>query len=138
MTPWQCGAAWVDTLTNTEPLMFRRKFIVAQAQIGRVSIPGALATRRRHPGSASVVRSACVAAEWMVVGDFHESDSEAVGIFDPHLDQSPWLPSRRLCDRHASGPKPLVLRSDIAHLHPERETHRWLLGLTGDLKQAVS
>ena len=84
--------------------------------------------------SASVVRSACVAAKWMVVGDFHESDSHAVGIFDPHLEQSPWLPSGRLCDRHAGGRKPLVLRRDIPHLHPERQTYRWLLGPPGDLQ----
>src|SRR5689334_14635517 len=93
--------------------------------------------RRVRRWSASVVRSACVAAERMVVGDFNESDLEAVGILDPHLDESPWLPSGRLCDRHAGGRKPLVLRSDVPHLHPERQTHRWLFGLTGDLKQAA-
>src|SRR3954453_10445714 len=109
-----------------------------QAQNGRVSIPRGLATHRRHPVSASVVRSACVAAQRMVLGDFHESDSEAVGIFDPHLDQSPGLPSGWLCDRHAGGRKPLVLRGDVPHLHPERQTHRWLLGLTGDLEQTAS
>src|SRR3954467_1214949 len=88
--------------------------------------------------SASVARSALVAAEGMVVGDFHESDTYAVGIFDPHLDQSPRLSSGRLCDRHAGGRQAIVLRGDVPHLQPERQTHRWLLGLTGDLQQPVS
>ncbi len=99
---------------------------------------GAWNTRRRRPVSGSSVRSPGVAAEWMVVGDFHESDSHAIGICDPHLDQSPWLPSGRLSNRHAGGRKPLMLRSDIPHVQPERQTHRWRLGLTGDLQQPVS
>ena len=82
--------------------------------------------------------SALVAAKRVVLGDLHHGDPHAVGIFDPHLDQSPRLLSRRSGDRDTGVGQPLVFTGDIPHLKPYFEPHRWLLGMTRDLEQAVA
>jgi hypothetical protein len=74
----------------------------------------------------------------MVLGHLHHGNPHAVGIFDPHLDESPGLPSGRPGDRHTDGGQPLVFTGDIPHLKPYFEPHGWLLGMTRDLEQAVA
>ncbi len=62
--------------------------------------------------------SALVTAKGVILRDFHESDPHAVGIFDPHLDQSPGLSPGRLQDRHAGGRKAIVFSGDVPYLQP--------------------
>jgi hypothetical protein len=80
---------------------------------------------------------ALVPAQGMVVGDFDQNDPNAVGIFDPHLDQAPWLQLGRLCDGHVGCCKSTVLGGRLTDLQPECQALRALLCLTRYLQQPV-
>ncbi len=73
----------------------------------------------------------------MVLRDLDYGEPHAVGVFDPHLDQSPGLPSGRSGDRHSGVGEPLVFMEGIPHLEPEFEPRRRLLGKTRALERAV-
>ena len=73
----------------------------------------------------------------MVVGDLDQDDPNAVGIFDPHLDQPPWLQPGRLCDGHVGRCKSMVLSGRVTDLQPQRQALGALLRLTRYLQQPV-
>src|SRR5215212_1873179 len=85
------------------------------------------------PGVASTL----VPAQGMVIGNLDQSDSNAVGVLDPHLDQPPWLQLGRLCDGHVGRRESTVLSGRITDLQPHRQPLRALLSLTRYLEQPV-
>jgi hypothetical protein len=74
----------------------------------------------------------------MVVGNLDQSDSNAVGVLDPHLDQAPWLQLGRLCDGHVGRRKSMVLSGRVTDLQPQRQPLGAVLCLTRHLEQPVS
>ena len=75
----------------------------------------------------------------MTGGNLDQDDPDAVGIFDPHLDQAPGLRYRLPHDRDTGRGQPGVLGVNIADLDPD---HHRVPGrvsrVPGDLKQPLA
>jgi hypothetical protein len=80
-----------------------------------------------------------VTAERVAGGNLDQDDPDAVGILDPHLDQSPGLGDRFPDDWYSGRGQPGVFRADIPHLDPD---HHRTLGrpgrVPGDLEQSLA
>jgi hypothetical protein len=55
----------------------------------------------------------------VIGGNLDQDDPDAIGILDPHLDQSPGPGGRLLDDRHSVRGQPGVLGADIPELGPD-------------------
>lgn len=90
-----------------------------------IAQPGSVARRRgvmppivRVSGSPAR-RGPWVAAQWVIGGDLDQHDPDAVGIFDPHLGQSPRLGGRLAQNANTCCRQSLMFSLDIPHLEPD-------------------
>src|SRR3954471_8306871 len=90
------------------------------------------------PASLPDRRSAPVEAQRVIRRHLHQHDAHPVRVLDPRLDETPRLLAGGPQDRHARRRQPGLLGGDVAHLEPEGEPARGLLGLAGDLEQAAA
>src|SRR5580693_6787214 len=80
-----------------------------------------------------------VTAERVTGGNLDQDDPDAVGILDPHLDQSPGLGHGFPDDRNSGRSQPGMLLADIPRLDPDH--HRLpcrASRVPGDLKQSLA
>jgi hypothetical protein len=75
--------------------------------------------------------------ERVIGGDLDEHDTDPIGIFDPHLNQTPRLGAWLLDHADADRGQPLMLSVDIPDLDPDHQRCSRRLGRTpGHLKKA--
>jgi hypothetical protein len=80
-----------------------------------------------------------VAAQGVMVGNLDQDDPDAVGVLDPHLDQSPGLGHGFPDDGDAGCREPRVLGADIPHLDPDHHRRPGRTGrVPGDLEQSLA
>ena len=77
----------------------------------------------------------------MAGGNLHQDDPDAVGVLDPHLDQSPGLEHGFPDDRHSGRGQPRMLLADVAYLDPDQHRLPWRGGpgrVPGDLQESLA
>jgi hypothetical protein len=73
----------------------------------------------------------------VIGGDLDQDDPDAVGVLDPHLDQSLGLGCRCPDDRDAGLGQPRVLAADIPYLDPDHHRAPGRTGrVSGDLEES--
>jgi hypothetical protein len=80
-----------------------------------------------------------VTAQGVTAGHLDQDDADAVGVLDPHLDQSPGLGHGFPDDGDAGCGQPRVLGVDIPHLDPDHHRPPGRTGRApGDLEQSLA
>ena len=75
----------------------------------------------------------------MAGGNLDQDDPDAVGVLDPHLDQSPRFGHGFADDRDSGRSQPGMLLPDLPHLDPDHHRVPWRISrVPGDLKQSLA